>query len=106
MNLANYSESNGILSLRSYFQSNGGTFFETPGILYTVYYILYTLYTIYHIFYTIPGSQSNISRCHNIVNSLEVIEYLSHLLIYFYFRKLKVETKQLTKDEEMLDVDV
>ena len=32
MNLAVYSESNDILSFRSYFQSKGGTFFETPGI--------------------------------------------------------------------------
>ena len=29
INLANYSESNDILSLHSYFQSKGGTFFET-----------------------------------------------------------------------------
>ena len=33
MNLAVHSKSNDILSFRSYFQSKGGTFFETPGIL-------------------------------------------------------------------------
>ena len=32
MNLAVHSESNDILSFRSYFQSKAGTFFETPGI--------------------------------------------------------------------------
>ena len=32
INLAVHSESNDILSFRSYFQSKGGTFFETPGI--------------------------------------------------------------------------
>ena len=31
INLAVHSESNDILSFRSYFQSKGGTFFETPG---------------------------------------------------------------------------
>ena len=33
MNLAIYSESNNILSFRSYFQPKGGTFFETPDSL-------------------------------------------------------------------------
>ena len=32
INLAVHLESNDILSFRSYFQSKGGTFFETPGI--------------------------------------------------------------------------
>ena len=36
MNLANYSESNDILSLRSYLQSKGGTFFETPGTIHVL----------------------------------------------------------------------
>ena len=31
MSLAIYSESNNILSFRSYFHSKGDTFFETPG---------------------------------------------------------------------------
>ena len=34
INLANYSESNDILSLRSYFQSKGGTFLRHPVLFY------------------------------------------------------------------------
>ena len=39
INLAVYSESNDILSIRSYFQSKGGTFFETPGKLWRKTYL-------------------------------------------------------------------
>ena len=35
MNLAVHSESNNILSFRSYFHSKGGTFFETPSMSFT-----------------------------------------------------------------------
>ena len=51
ISLANYSESNDILSLRSYFQSKGGTFLRHPVEFYTDLYTSIERFTTYASFH-------------------------------------------------------
>ena len=78
INLAVHLESNDILSFRSYFQSKGGTFFETPGRT-----------RCYHM---LPYAKESNKEIQNI---------LEHGISAFSFPHFRVETNESAEKIEM-----